>query len=101
MSEEQLTFVGLVRSDHPATAQEAAARAPAGKAGRLVRSFIVSCGEHGATDEEIIREVMRAGYAMNTIRPRRVELVRAGVVADSGHLRETAAGRWAIVWVAV
>jgi hypothetical protein len=101
MTDEQLTFVGLVRNDHPATAQEAAARAPAGRAGRAVRSFIQSRGQRGATDEELIEAVMAYGYAMNTIRPRRVELVRAGVVADSGRTRATGSGRDAIVWVAV
>lgn len=101
MTEEQLAFVGLVRNDHPATAQAAAARAPAGRAGRAVRSFIASRGSMGATDEEIIEAVLPLGFAVNTIRPRRVELVRAGVVRNSGRERETRSGRDAIVWVAV
>lgn len=100
MSDEQLAFHGLARTDHPATAHAAAARAPAGRAGRAVRSYIVSRGLEGATDEQIIEAVTFLGFAVNTIRPRRVELVRAGVVVDSGRVRATRSGRDAIVWVA-
>jgi hypothetical protein len=37
----------------------------------------------------------------STQRPRRVELVKAGLVKDSGHFRLTPSGRRAVVWVAV
>jgi len=48
-----------------------------------------------ATDEEIAH-----GLALNpsTARPRRVELVAAGLVRDSGTRRRTVSGRQAIVW---
>lgn len=51
----------------------------------------------GATDEE-----MQAHIPMNanTQRPRRVELVSAGLVRDSGRTRKTAGGDDAVVWVA-
>lgn len=54
-------------------------------------------GAAGATDEE-----MQAQIPMNpnTQRPRRVELVAAGLVRDSGRTRKTAGGDDAVVWVA-
>ena len=62
-----------------------------------VLNHIWLCGDHGATDEEI-----QIHMSMNpsTQRPRRVELVRAGLVSDSGRTRETQSGRKAVVWVA-
>jgi hypothetical protein len=62
---------------------------------RRVLEFIASCGEHGATDEEIF-----AGTALreSTARARRVDLAKRGQVADSGRRRKTRSGRDAIVW---
>ena len=62
---------------------------------RVLR-FLRRRGWTGATDEEI-----QYGLPMqpNTQRPRRVELVRAGTVEDSGRRRRTRAGRQAVVWV--
>jgi hypothetical protein len=51
----------------------------------------------GATDEEM-QEGMT--LAPNTQRPRRVELVRMGLVKDSGRTRPTRSGRQAVVWIA-
>jgi len=50
-----------------------------------------------ATDQEI-----QDGIPMeqNTERPRRIELVRSGFVADSGKTRKTRSGREATVWEA-
>lgn len=52
----------------------------------------------GATDDEI-----QVALDMNpsTQRPRRIELVEAGAVKDSGSRRQTRSGRNAAVWVAV
>src|SRR5262245_13499138 len=52
----------------------------------------------GATDEEIQRAL-----EMNpsTERPRRIELVQAGLVQDSGQTRPTLSGRQAVVWAAL
>jgi len=60
-----------------------------------VLCFLASQGTHGATDEEI-----QTGLAMtgDSERPRRLELQRAGLVRDSGRVRNTAAGRAACVW---
>lgn len=50
---------------------------------------------HGLTDEECQRLLELEG---STQRPRRVELVRRGLVVDSGTRRRTSAGRSAVVW---
>lgn len=64
----------------------------------MVLAFLRGCGPAGATDEE-----MQRGIPMgpNTQRPRRVELVAAKLVRDSGRERKTAGGDAAVVWVAV
>lgn len=64
---------------------------------RAVLDCIRSKGRAGATDDEAQQAT---GYSGNTQRPRRVELVKAGLVKDSGETRRTAAGRQATVWVA-
>jgi hypothetical protein len=50
---------------------------------------------HGLTDEQ-----MQTYLGMNpsTQRPRRIELVRSGLVVDSGFKRPTRSGRDATVW---
>jgi hypothetical protein len=58
-----------------------------------VLAHLKACG--GATDEETQDAL---GMAQNTERPRRVELVRAGRVIDSGETRKTKSGRSAVVW---
>lgn len=59
-----------------------------------VLAYLLSRDE-GATDQEIQQALdMRA----STERPRRVELVEMGLVADSGRRRETDSGREATVW---
>lgn len=64
---------------------------------RKVLAYLEERGKWGATDEE-----MQRGLDMppNTQRPRRVELVTAGSVEDSGRQRKTLSGRNAVVWVA-
>lgn len=59
--------------------------------------FLHSSGTYGATDEE-----MQRALVMNpsTQRPRRVELVRLGLVCDSWRRRSTDSGRSAVVWIA-
>jgi hypothetical protein len=67
-----------------------------GKSRIAVYEFVCSQYEHGATDEEI-----QAGLDMNpsTQRPRRVELVEAGLIKDSRRTRLTRSKRPAVVWV--
>jgi hypothetical protein len=52
----------------------------------------------GYTDDELARYTT---WGLNTIRPRRLELVEAGWVRDSGETRPTQGGSPAIVWVFV
>ena len=61
-----------------------------------VLSYLLANGPQ--TDEE-----MQEGIPMppSTQRPRRVELVRAGAVRDTGETRQTRSGRAAAVWSAV
>lgn len=87
---------GLARHDHPATSHAAAAAiAPVSGAQRqAVLTCIYAAGD-GRTDEEGIADT---GIAASAYRPRRVELVAAGLVRDSGRTRKTASGRAAVVW---
>jgi len=85
----------------PVGTSDAAAASIAPTAAHLrgvVLAYIASCGERGATDEEGQRAT---GMGGNTYRPRRGELVRARLVAESAARRATASGRMAAVWVAV
>ena len=61
---------------------------------RSVVSFLRARGDHGATDEEIA-----TGLQMNpsTARPRRIELVRRGLVVEAG-TRRAISGRYATAW---
>ena len=61
---------------------------------RSVVAYLRQAGEHGATDEEIA-----TGLGMNpsTERPRRIELVRRGLVVEAG-TRKTKSGRYATAW---
>jgi hypothetical protein len=62
---------------------------------RRVLLFIRSCGDAGCTDSEC-QEALEMNPS--TQRPRRVELVTAGLVVDSGATRSTPSGRKAVVW---
>jgi len=89
---------GKARTDHPDTAHAAATRAApgSGKKRQQVYAAIRHGGPGGRTDEQIQIEL---GMNPSTQRPRRVELVEKGLVADSGQRRKTTSGRMAIVWV--
>jgi len=78
-----------------------AAEAIADVAGRLRRQvyqYIVSCGASGTTDDaaEVALDMKHTTYTA-----RRGELVKRGLVADSGHKAKTRSGRRATIWVAV
>ena len=61
---------------------------------RSVVAFLRDRGVHGATDEE-----MQLGIPMppSTQRPRRIELVRRGLVVEAG-TRKARSGRFARAW---
>lgn len=84
---------------HSATSVEAAEaiKPRVNELQQLVLRFMAERGDDGATDEEGIEGT---GLAPNTFRPRRIELVSAGMVKDSGKTRPTKSGRAATVWVA-
>jgi hypothetical protein len=56
----------------------------------ITRSYV------GMTDTELQEELNMSG---DTERPRRGELLKAGLIKDSGVTRKTKRGREAIVWV--
>lgn len=80
---------------------KAAAKSVKSSAGVLrvqVLHFLEQQGLWGATDEEV---QLALSMNPNTERPRRIELVVAGAVKDSGQRRSTTSGRKAAVWVSV
>ena len=84
---------------HSETSVSAAkAIAPAAATLRLmVLEALRKAGADGLTDEEMLSAT---GLQPSTGRPRRIELMQAGHVRDSGRKRETRSGRNAVVWVA-
>jgi hypothetical protein len=86
---------GKVRHDAPATSL-AAAEAVMPRTGtqrRRVLEYVASRREHGATDLELQQALALSG---NSERPRRIELVEAGWLIESGLRR-----RGHIVWKVV
>ena len=94
-----MTQAPLPYQTHSATSAEAAVRkGPSASIDReRVLLFLRERGEIGATDEQIQNHL---GMAGDTERPRRVELLRAGLVKPEG-VRKTRTGRDATVWVVV
>lgn len=80
---------------HSVTSKDAAESIipKAGTLRKRVLDYLTAFGP--ATDEEI---QLALGMNANTERPRRVELVTAGLVRDSGRTRRTSAGREAVLW---
>lgn len=61
-----------------------------------VESFALSCGRHGFTDRDLARHFGDSG---STMRSRRAELTRRGVIEDSGRrTKPEGSGRLHIVW---
>lgn len=92
--------VGLPFQAHSATSAAAArsnTKRTAGEQLRMVLAVLRAC-PNGATDEQV---AAYSNIAPNAARPRRIELVRQGLVYDSGKVRATASGRNAVVWCAV
>lgn len=62
----------------------------------LVLSKIKAAGTAGLTDEE---GATILGLSAQSYTPRRYELVKQGLIVDSGHRRHTMSGRTAAVWI--
>jgi hypothetical protein len=77
---------GIVGAGHPDTSR-AAARGVTPRTGtqrRRVLDYISGRGDEGATDAELQDALHLNG---NSERPRRIELVEAGLIVDSGRRR--------------
>lgn len=61
----------------------------------VVAEYLLSCGDQGATDEQMQREIP---MSQNTQRPRRKELQEQGIAVATQERRKTSSGRNAIVW---
>lgn len=85
-----------VRHDARDTSLAAATKALGRSAGWRRRVFDLIAASDGVTDEEIADQL---GMNPSTERPRRVELVQAGLIRDSGRRRRTVSGTDAAVWV--
>lgn len=98
MKQRDLFWQPPPRQQHSPTSTEAAeAIEPRADTLRAqVLDYLRMCNVNGATDEEM---QLALGMNPSTQRPRRVELVNAGLVVDSGRTRPTASGRAAVVWV--
>lgn len=90
---------------HPATRCERAELAESlkdtknRKPAALVYQALIRAGKDGLTDDEIDERTPKH-VTQNSTRPRRVNLVEAGLVADSRKTRPSRSGRKATVWVA-
>lgn len=92
------TQLGLPFQRHSDTSRQAAIDMlpKAGTKRRQVLDGIECAGDYGATDEELQSALRMSG---NTERPRRVELMDAHLIKDSGRRRQTLSGEQAVVWV--
>lgn len=98
MNVDLFTYTAPVGRNHPDTSYKAAdAIAPvAGKLQQTVYAFAVERGAYGFTDAEMFDRW--PDRSENSLRPRRVELVAAGWVKDSGNRRPNKRGRSCVVW---
>lgn len=78
------------------TSRNAAEEAKKFSGTQRYRVFEFIQGNAGATDDQIMNGL---GLKMNSVLPRRGELVEKGLVIDSGRTRKTRANRDAIVWI--
>jgi len=101
MSVDLFTYTAPVGRNHPRTSYQAAdAIAPiAGKLQQEVFAFARERGNYGFTDAEMFERWPERSE--NSLRPRRVELVEAGWLKDSGNRRKNSRGRSCVVWCVV
>lgn len=90
-----LDFDAALAQQHSPTSVAAAASQSKKKTAIDRDRILAALAKHGPmTDEQIVE---RTGLGANTARPRRVELVRAGLVKAVGEGR-TAGGNRAVTW---
>lgn len=97
-TDESLPLFPPARRNAPATSHAAAKSAAARSltdASRIMVELIGRRG-YGATDEELGHAL---ALRLQTVSPRRGELVKRGQVRASGRTRPTTSGRKATVWV--
>jgi hypothetical protein len=110
MTQQQAVQVGLfdaprARREDPETSKQAADSIPLERLTRTQELVIYGLSTHGpATDEELI-SVFRSRWpgsriSDQSICSRRAELVRKGLVRDSGNRRRTQHGQRSVVWEA-
>ena len=93
------TQVGMTLWDNPPVQSHSATsiqagRSMAGKTGSLRAVVLNAIAKQAGTDEELAD---RLAMNPNTVRPRRVELAKAGLIKEIG-TRPTKSGRKAVVW---
>jgi hypothetical protein len=100
VEQEEMVFPPhvYISKDATETSEEAAAKVlgRSGSQRRRVFDFITGQASYGATDEEIAD---RLGMNPSSVRPRRLELLHAELIEDSGIRRETSSQSKAIVWI--
>lgn len=62
-----------------------------------VFNFIVASKNHGCIDQDVVDKL---GIPMQSVNPRRGELVKLGLIIDSRRVRRTKSGRMSAVWIA-
>lgn len=87
------------RRDARATSRDAAGsvRSVSGRQRAKVLRVIVEAGSKGLTDEQVCAIL---DLNPSSARPRRLELLDAGLIQEAGKTRLTKSGRRAIVWIA-
>lgn len=98
-----MTGLPLLDYEPPAQAHSATSRAAAEgikPAAGTLRAKVLDCIQNSASglSDENVQDLLQ--MPASTQRPRRIELVRAGLVIDSGRTRLTRSGRSAVVWCA-
>jgi hypothetical protein len=97
-ADPRLPFTGCLASTEETSREAAEYAATHADTQRLrVLEVIQNQGWYGATDKEIQAFAKLEG---STQRPRRIELLKAGLIEDSGRTRVTLSGRKAVVWIA-
>ena len=93
----RLPYSGITDVSRQTSARAATDALPlSARTRRRVFDAIQNAGTAGLTDSDMETTVLMSG---STVRPRRIELVRAGLVEASAMTRTTASGRHAAVWV--